>query len=233
MTATPAELRHRELTQEIYNIGDELAEYLEHLIEAINDWDAELVEDCLAEFAEIAEDARIDARPVTAELAGLRQALTSGVRAGTVSFQPLGAPDGVDKPAALSVRLLRETHPIQDSPIVVRELAAALHGRTADVIDNLTQLVDWVLHQTRLVANDLDAAPLPKLYRQIEDLAKASVRIWLKTVAQEQPAFTRTMRGSNPPAFLAERIRVQTIAARVAANKAARDRSVSGGGYAS
>ena len=30
-----AELRHRELTQEIYNIGDEVAEYLEHLIEAI------------------------------------------------------------------------------------------------------------------------------------------------------------------------------------------------------
>ena len=34
-----AELRHRELTQEIYNIGDEVVEYIEHLIEAIEDWD--------------------------------------------------------------------------------------------------------------------------------------------------------------------------------------------------
>ena len=42
-----AELRHRELTQEIYNIGDEVAEYLEHLIEAIEDWDEELCMDCL------------------------------------------------------------------------------------------------------------------------------------------------------------------------------------------
>ena len=46
-----AELRHRELTQEIYNIGDEVAEYLEHLIEAIEDWDEELCMDCLAELA--------------------------------------------------------------------------------------------------------------------------------------------------------------------------------------
>ena len=34
-----AELRHRELTQEIYNIGDEVAEYIEHLIESIADWE--------------------------------------------------------------------------------------------------------------------------------------------------------------------------------------------------
>lgn len=233
MTVTPAELRHRELTQEIYNIGDELAEYLEHLIEAINDWDAELVEDCLAELAEIAADARIDAHPVTAELAGLRQALTSGVRSGTVSFQPVAEDGGVDKPVELSAGLLRETHPIQESPIVVRELAAALHGRTADVIDVLEQLVDWVLQQTRLVANDLDAVSLPKLYRQVEELATTAVSTWLVTVAGEQPAYTRTMRGSNPPAFLAERARVHTIAAKVAANKAARRRSISGGGYAS
>ena len=55
-----AELRHRELTQEIYNIGDEVAEYLEHLIEAIEDWDEELCMDCLAELGDIVEDARVD-----------------------------------------------------------------------------------------------------------------------------------------------------------------------------
>ena len=35
MQKIAAELRHRELTQEIYNIGDEVAEYTEHLAEAI------------------------------------------------------------------------------------------------------------------------------------------------------------------------------------------------------
>ena len=49
MRKIAAELRHRELTQEVYNIGDEVAEYIEHVIEAIEDYDAELVEDCLAE----------------------------------------------------------------------------------------------------------------------------------------------------------------------------------------
>ena len=43
--ADDALLRHRELTQEVYNIGDEVAQYVENLAEAIADWDAELVED--------------------------------------------------------------------------------------------------------------------------------------------------------------------------------------------
>ena len=63
-----AELRHRELTQEIYNIGDEVAEYLEHLIEAIEDWDEELCMDCLAELGDIGRFTH--ARAVTA-FAGL------------------------------------------------------------------------------------------------------------------------------------------------------------------
>ena len=45
MHKTAAVLRHRELTQEIYNIGDEVAEYTEHLAEAIVDYDGELTED--------------------------------------------------------------------------------------------------------------------------------------------------------------------------------------------
>ena len=80
-----AELRHRELTQEIYNIGDEVAEYLEHLIEAIEDWDEELCMDCLAELGDIVEDARVDSGRCVGELMGLRQALVSGVRSGTIS----------------------------------------------------------------------------------------------------------------------------------------------------
>ena len=62
MSSTTAQLRHRELTQEIYNIGDEVAEYIEHIMEAVSDWDLELVEDCLAEFDEIITEARDDSR---------------------------------------------------------------------------------------------------------------------------------------------------------------------------
>ena len=36
--ADDALLRHRELTQEVYNIGDEVAQYVENLAEAIADW---------------------------------------------------------------------------------------------------------------------------------------------------------------------------------------------------
>ena len=45
MHKTAAVLRHRELTQEIYNIGDEVAEYIEHVAESIADYDGELTED--------------------------------------------------------------------------------------------------------------------------------------------------------------------------------------------
>lgn len=80
-----AELRHRELTQEIYNIGDEVAQYIENLIEAIEDWDADLALDCLAEIGDIVEDARVDSGRCVGELIGLRQALISGLRSGTIS----------------------------------------------------------------------------------------------------------------------------------------------------
>ena len=116
-----AELRHRELTQEIYNIGDEVAEYLEHLIEAIEDWDEELCMDCLAELGDIVEDARVDSGRCVGELMGLRQALVSGVRSGTISAASSGVND-VEEPEQLTPRLLDERFPIS-KPIVVHELA--------------------------------------------------------------------------------------------------------------
>ena len=48
MQVLTATLRHRELTQEIFNIGDEVATFIENIAEAIADWDVELVEDCVA-----------------------------------------------------------------------------------------------------------------------------------------------------------------------------------------
>ena len=126
MRKIAAELRHRELTQEVYNIGDEVAEYIEHVIEAIEDYDAELVEDCLAELAEIVEDARRDSRDVVGELIGLRQALVSGVASGSIS----AAADGTKRlrePEAVTVDLLEAFFPLSGPPVVVNELVHTLH----------------------------------------------------------------------------------------------------------
>lgn len=219
MRKIAAELRHRELTQEIYNIGDEVAEYIEHLLESIADWDAELTRECLAEFEEILEDARVDARRIIGELLGLRQALTSGVRAGTISASP--DPDSqLPEPELLDVHVLEEAYPVDGAPIVVRELAAALDARTDDVVTQLGELVDWVLDQTDRVANDLDAVSLPHLYARVGRHTTAAVGGWLRTVAEAHPAYTRTMRGVNPPAFLEERARIDAVVARVAAKRA-------------
>ena len=80
-----AALRVRELTQNIFDIGDEIAEHLDNLAEAIADWDGELVADCLHELNEVVTEGRTEVRPQLAELNGLRQAFISGVKAGRMS----------------------------------------------------------------------------------------------------------------------------------------------------
>ena len=65
MPQSDALLRHRELTQEVYNIGDEVAEYIEHLAQAIADYDEELVVDCHAEFELIIDEATVRALPTS------------------------------------------------------------------------------------------------------------------------------------------------------------------------
>lgn len=219
-----AELRHRELTQEIYNIGDEVAEYIEHLVEAIRDYDGELTTDCLAEFEEIISDARSDARRIVGELIGLRQALTSGVRAGVLSAS---LPDDLrlPEPELLDGSGLTELHPTEGAPISVTEMAAALVDRTDLTAEHLTEVVEFVLEQTDLVARDLGAVSLPHLYARTGVLVVAASEGWLDSVARAHPAFTRTMRGNNPPAFLVERARIDAVVARVAAKKAARNRN--------
>ena len=113
-----AELRHRELTQEIYNIGDEVVDYIEHLIEAIEDWDDELALDCLAELGDIVEDARVDSGRCVGELIGLRHALVSGLKSGTISAASSGDND-VEEPKQLTARALAEGLPISGPPVVV------------------------------------------------------------------------------------------------------------------
>ena len=219
-----AELRHRELTQEIYNIGDEVAQYIENLIEAIEDWDDELSLDCLAELGDIIDDARVDSGRCVGELIGLRQALVSGVKSGTISAAASGE-HSVDEPEQVTARNLEERFPISGPPIVVHELAAALRSRTEGVIDYLRELVDYVLAETDAVARNLDMVSLPHLYNRVGQSTLIAVQAWRHTVVETHPAYVRTMRGNNPPQFLEECTRINAIVARVRAKREAARRA--------
>lgn len=217
MHKTAAVLRHRELTQEIYNIGDEVAEYAEHIAEAIADYDGELATDCLAEFVEIVGDARQDARRVVGELIGLRQALTSGMRAGQLSATA-GPEEKIPEPEYLDGSGLVDLFPLE-APYSVQTMQDALTGRTDLVVQHIGEVVAYVLEQTEMVARELGAVSLPHLYARAGELVQAAVEGWMETVCGDHPAFTRTMRGSNPPEFLEERARIDAVVARVAAKR--------------
>lgn len=226
MSSTTAQLRHRELTQEIYNIGDEVAEYIEHIMEAVSDWDLELVEDCLAEFEEIITEARDDSRTVVAELSGLRHALTTGIRQGTVSARGLVEVD-VDKPERLTASELEREFDIDAGLVDVRDLSTALNSRTDAVVKRLELTVEWVLAETDMVANDLDSLSLPLLYGRVAAVVDSATSAWIDAVGVANPAYVRTMRGSNPPRFLLERARVDAVVARVAQKLAQKRNAVS------
>ncbi|MCS4490573.1 hypothetical protein N7326_08245 [Corynebacterium sp. ES2794-CONJ1] len=213
-----ATVRHLQLTQEIFNIGDEVATYIENLAEAIADWDAELVEDCLEEFSLIVEDARDDSRRVMAELIGLRQALTSGLASGTVS---MAAPrlKETDRPVIVNSASLRERFPLRQSPVSVQELSIALRARTEFIGEYLDHIVQWELKETERAARDVDSLSLPLLYARTFEAVTAASDAWLQTVATEHPRFTAGLRGSHPPAFLSERARIDAVVARVKAKK--------------
>ncbi|MCP1386851.1 hypothetical protein M5J20_01375 [Corynebacterium sp. TA-R-1] len=217
MHKTAAMLRHRELTQEIYNIGDEVAEYTEHIAEAIADYDGELADDCLAEFSEIVDDARQDARRVVGELIGLRQALTSGMRAGVLSASA-GPEEKIPEPELLDAEGLEDLFPLQ-APFSVQTMQDALTGRTDLVVQHLGELVEYTLEQTDMVARELGAVSLPHLYARVGELVEAVTEGWIETVCEDHPAFTRTMRGGNPPEFLKERARIDAVVAKVAAKR--------------
>lgn len=215
MQLIDAKLRHRELTQAVYDIGDEVVDYIEHLIEAINDWDLELVEDCKAEFDEILEEGRGDARRAVAELAGVRQALTSGLRSGTVSVRDRHVGAAAQPELICDLR----TFAPLESPVGVEKVARIMKARSRAVVRNLEATVAWVLDRTAVVADDLDALSLPVLFSQTQRIVDAAVNAWIDDVATQHPEFTRGMRGSNPPQFLNERARVDAVVAKVIAKR--------------
>lgn len=223
MHRAAASLRHWELTQELFDIGDEVAGYVENLAEATRDFDGELAAECLTEFDEIVDEARSDARAVVGELAGLRQALTTGVGAGELDAAPDGPRPAA--PARLDAEGLLERHPVADSPIVVAELSRALEERTASTVSYLGEVVDYVLAATERGARDLGSLSLPHLYRDVKERVHAAAEGWRVTVIAEHPAFASSMRGNHPPAFLEERARVEAVAARVNARRKAQRNS--------
>lgn len=208
MQVLDATMRHRELTQEVFNIGDELAEHAEHIAEAIADWDAELVEDCLLEFETIVAEARHDVRAVVAELVGLRQALTSGLASGTVGVT-------VDAGAVLAAPPLRKENPVTNLPASVQDVTRQLDERTEAAGEDIEALVEWVLHLTERGARDLASCSLPVAYARFGESVRGVATAWLESVARAHPVYARAKRGSHPPVFLAERARVDAVVARV------------------
>ncbi|MDO4631032.1 MAG: hypothetical protein Q4A82_01910 [Corynebacterium sp.] len=218
MQVLTATLRHRELTQEIFNIGDEVATFIENIAEAIADWDVELVEDCVAEFEDIINDARNDSRTIVKELIGLRHALTSGLASGTVGIPMPMVEEATERPAAVNAQSLRNQFPIPiNAPVTVQEINQSLKNRTDLVRQYLACIVDWELAETEKAAYDIDSRRLSILFARTADAVTGATKAWLEAVVADYPGVARTMRGSHPPEFLNERARIDAVVARVKA----------------
>ncbi|PRQ10911.1 hypothetical protein C1Y63_09105 [Corynebacterium sp. 13CS0277] len=214
MKLSGAKARHRELTQAVYDIGDEVAEYVEHIAQAVADWDVELVEDCLDEFEEILHEGRSDARSVLGELAGLRQALTTGLHSGNLSVHTGDVEEIPAPPEPVTAVSLVNDFPLGRT-VAVEVLQDTLEARTERVHACLEDTCDWVVATASAVARDLDAANLPlclsKAHRIVTDAAHA----WIHAVHARDRSFARAQRGHNPPRFLFERAQTDAVVARV------------------
>lgn len=220
-----ARLRLRELTQAIYDIGDEIAAHLDNVAEAMTDWDPELVDDCLVELAEVVAEGRREVRPGLAELNGLRQAFVSGVRSGSLSNDWSAPVPGRHPGRTLSFR-----HPGAPAPAADRDdvgpvaTTAAVRLRLRELNTGLTARVTglsgWVVGRTG-DAMDTQSVLLPQVYSRAEAECRSIVDTWRRTVIAPHPALVREMRGEAPPRFLAERARVDAVVARVLRKRAA------------
>ena len=207
------------MTHEIFNIGDEVATFIENIAEAIADWDVELVEDCVAEFEDIIGDARTDSRTIIRELKGIRQALTSGLASGTVAATMSDGDEQMKRPTPMNAQLLRNQFPIKNnSPVMVQEINHILQDRTELVRQYLAHIVDWELAETeKAVRSAENERPLLTMFAYTSDAVTSAAKAWRVAVVADYPGVTRTMRGSHPPEFLNERARIDAVVARVKA----------------
>lgn len=232
-----ARLRLRNLTQEVYDIGDEIAEGIDNVAASMSDWDAELVADCMHELAELVEQGRAEVRLYLAEINGLRQAFVSGVNSGTLS----AASEAYYHPG----RTLSFLHPRQDlppesersgmaqgtgsSPVVsTATLRMSLRRSNSSLTDELAALAEWVVAQTA-EAVERQSVLLPQAFATAWRHTGETVASWNRDIAEDHPALVSEMRGESPPEFLTERARIEEIISRVRArNRDRRRRSAVG-----
>jgi len=232
-----AALRVRELTQNIYDIGDEIAGYIDNVSQAIGDWDPELVQDCLMELDEIVEQGRSEVRPELSELNGLRQAFVSGVRSGQMSGitstypHPGRTLSFLHKTGADVAELASEknsnattTETAPEEPGAMASTAAWRLWMRSNVerhIAELTELAEWVVEQTSL-ALEAQSVLLPQTYSKARQHT-VEIAGRFGAIIDRQPALAHSMRGEAPPEFLQERARVDAVVARILQRRQARD----------
>lgn len=221
-----ASLRVRELTQNIYDIGDEIAEHIDYVAQSIADWDVELVDDCLHELRVVVEQGRTEVRPGLAELNGLRQAFVSGVRAGemsnsfahpgrTLSFlrkkppHPPAQPEGAGETGVARVASEKKSDDKRKDMASTATWRLWLREQSDEAIRELRELADWVVAQTGLA---MDAQPvlLPQAYSKAERRTHEIAEHWRESIERQGP-LARSMRGEAPPPFLQERARIERL----------------------
>ncbi|WP_295644683.1 hypothetical protein [uncultured Corynebacterium sp.] len=235
-----AALRVRELTQNIFDIGDEIAQHIDNIAEAIADWDPELVTDCLHELSDIIAEGRSEVRPQLAELNGLRQAFISGVKAGrmshpgsltdaerfphpgrTLSFMRADKGQVVGRPAVAGVSpgedpVAGDAATQIAEPGTMASTAAWrlwMRQRSEALQQDFADLAEWVVDQTdRGLSNQ--SVLLTQAFARAERSALELVQQW-QEVVDKQPTLARSMRGEAPPKFLQERDRVAAVVSRI------------------
>lgn len=237
-----AALRVRELTQNIYDIGDEIAEYIDHVAQAIADWDPELVEDCLMELDQIVEDGRSEVRPGLSELNGLRQAFVSGVRSGEMSGSNRTFPhpgrtltfmkkSSVDLPEGVAdmgegQRSAQPEHTVA-APTEPESMASTatwrlwMRNSIEELVGELEELSSWVVEQTQM-ALEAQSVLLPQSYSKARQHT-VEIAGRFGAVIDRQPQLAQSMRGEAPPEFLQERARVDAVIARILQRRQQRD----------
>lgn len=229
-----ARQRLRDLTQEVYDIGDEIAEGIDNVAASMADWDVELVDDCVHELSGAVEAGRAEVRQYLAEINGLRQAFVSGVNSGTLS-----ATGGTFYHPGRTLSFL---HPHQDPPdrpvtgdrgrvegptvppvVSTATLRLNLRHRNTELTGELGELAEWVVSQTdEAVAHQ--SVLLPQAFARAWRHSLDTVDIWKREVIGDHGALIAEMRGEAPPRFLAERARIEQVVARVRSRSRVRRR---------
>lgn len=227
-----ARLRLRELTQGVYDIGDEIAEGIDNVAAAMTDWDVDLVDDCMEELSEAVEQGRSEVRQYLAEVNGLRQAFVSGVNAGTLS----ATTDTWYHPG----RTLSFLHPHQEIPesltrkapeppvVSTATLRMTLRRRNGELTGELSDLAEWVVAQTE-EAVEHQTVLLPQSFARAWRHTRSTVTTWKREVIGGHPALIAEMHGEAPPEFLTERARIEQVLARVRARNRDRRRGSAAG----